>query len=250
MMPDATGTARALDATPDTPATLDTAFESFTPLTLHKYRLTLTEQYSDRSLTLIATGVSADMAAATTMRTRPGWTVNHRLTVEITDLSDAEQQVADLRVALLTAQTHAAATEAQALSAHRAIDQTVQAAHTVAGQTEDRLKAAEVYLAEVRARPATTPAGTSVRYPTPPPGSPLRTNGPAFEEFVRAGYSPAAYPPYGYAAVESPGWQAEQTRRELQGSTEASAESPAYLPPAPPVPGMQASADEDSESSR
>lgn len=42
----------------------------------------------------------------------------------------------------------------------------------------------------------------------------LREDGPSLEQYVKAGYDAAGYPPKGYAAKNSPGWQKLKKERE------------------------------------
>lgn len=54
--------------------------------------------------------------------------------------------------------------------------------------------------------------------------------GPTIEEYVRAGYKAETYPPAGFQAVDTVGWQAEQERRKGSGQGQAVAPgSPAQV---------------------
>lgn len=72
----------------------------------------------------------------------------------------------------------------------------------------------------------------------------LRADGPTFEEYVAAGYKPENYPPEGYAAVRSPGFEEYQAMRESEAAQEEAAQDapsgpvdePAPAPPPEPAP--------------
>jgi hypothetical protein len=54
------------------------------------------------------------------------------------------------------------------------------------------------------------------------PITPLRTDGPTFEDYVAAGYAPESYPPVGYAEVPSPdSTRTGRRRRRLRRRTSA-----------------------------
>ena len=82
--------------------------------------------------------------------------------------------------------------------------------------------------------------------PITPAATPSLPGGPTLEEWVRAGYAAHSYPPSGYLAVDTVGWQHEQQRRAAvdgpvavgtqiadEEAREIAAEQAVDLPPAP-----------------
>lgn len=66
---------------------------------------------------------------------------------------------------------------------------------------------------------ARLPAGT-VKV-LPPRAEPPRADGPTFEAWVAGGEAADLYPPTGYLALDSPGWDAERDRRRAVAKAEA-----------------------------